>query len=706
MIYNRSAATRDAAGTKRRDLTRLHEAYDWREVARLALLSRKIDEAEEGELTASGAVTYQFSAKGHELGQLLICQLLGRPMDAAAAYYRSRPFLLAAGLTVEEALASDMAKQGGVSAGRDVGVVFNLPRRKRVTVLPMAGDVGSQYTPAVGWAQAIRYRLEELGQVDLEGSMVVIFGGDGSVATNGFWSALNIATTLKLPILFVVEDNGYAISVQGHLQTPGGDIAANLASFGGLKTWSANGSDPAETAGAAGTAVDHVRAGHGPGLLRLTVPRLSGHSSMDNQAYKSEAVLRSERDRDPLLALHDYLVPELFSDETWRALEQEVQEEVAEAAEVALASPSPEPDSVTTYVFSSVGEPQAVGGLAGEGISPVPVKLSNEESDPRRVNMVEAINRTLDVELTVNPRCLVFGEDVAEKGGVHTTTMGLVGKHGPRRVFDTSLSEEGIVGRAVGMAMAGLMPAPEIQFRKYADPATEQINNCGTLRWRTANRFAAPMVLRMAGGFGRKVGDPWHSVTGESVFAHAVGWQIAIPSNATDAVGLLRTALRGNDPVIFFEHRALLDAAWSRRPYPGDDFVLPFGQGQRILTGDDLTVVTWGAMVERCQAAAEAAGASVDLIDLRTIVPWDRELVLDSVSKTSKCLIVQEDIGTAGFGAEIAATVVQERFLDLDGPVERLAAPAVPVPFNMALMEAVVPTASLIQQRMERLLAF
>ncbi len=249
------------------------------------------------------------------------------------------------------------------------------------------------------------------------------------------------------------------------------------------------------------------------------------------------------------------------------------------------------------------------------------------------------------------------------------------------RVFDTSLNEEGIIGRAVGMALAGLVPVPEIQFRKYADPATEQLNNCGTLRWRTDNRFAAPIVVRIPGGY-RKIGDPWHSVTSEIVFAHQPGWLLAFPSNAEDAVGLLRTALRSNDPVIFFEHRAMLDAGWARRPYPGDEFMLPFGKAKILQEGSDLTLITWGAMVERCELALQAVDASVELIDLRTIIPWDKEAVLASVRKTSKCLIVHEDIGVGGFGAEIAATLADEAFLDLDGPILRLTAPSVPVPFS------------------------
>jgi 2-oxoisovalerate dehydrogenase E1 component len=687
-------------------LRMIHPAFDWHEVACLALTSRRIDEMEEEELGPAGKVTYQFSAKGHELGQLLISQLLDRPLDAAGAYYRSRPFMLGSGLTIEEAFASDMARPGSVSAGRDVGVVFNMPQRGRATILPMAGDVGSQYTPAAGWAQAIVYRSRELGEVELADSIVVAFGGDGSVATNGFWSSLTMATTLNLPLLYVIEDNGYAISVLGQLQTPGGDIAANLKAFENLTTWNGSGTEPSETAELAHTALQHVRGGNGPGLLRLTVPRLSGHSSVDNQAYKPEEVTVEERSRDPLPMLKGYLVPALMSEDDWQKLVAEVDSVVAGACEQAFAQPQPNLADIERFAFSEEGCPQIVGGLAAEGLELPPGEAVSRPESQQRVNMIDAIRRTLDVELGANPRCLLFGEDVGLKGGVHTATMGLRTKYGDGRVFDTSLSEEGIIGRAVGMALAGLAPVPEIQFRKYADPATEQLNNCGTMRWRTANQFAAPIVVRMPGGFGRKIGDPWHSVTGEVIFAHAVGWHVAFPSNAEDATGLLRTALRGNDPVIFFEHRALVDAAWSRRPYPGDNYALPFGKAKILSEGDDLTVVTWGAMVERCEDAASDLDAAIELIDLRTIVPWDRPAVLDSVRKTSKCLIVHEDIGLAGFGAEIAATVAQEAFMELDGPVVRLAAPPVPVPFSLELMKAVVPTVELIRERMVELLTF
>lgn len=679
--------------------------FDWQEVARLALVSRLMDELEEAELTPQGHVTYQFSARGHELGQLLIAQLLTKPQDAASVYYRSRPFMLASGLTTEEALASDMARSGGMSAGRDVGVVFNMPRRGRAVVLPMAADVGSQYTPAAGWAQAICYRREQLGEDTAGGSIAVAFGGEGSVASNGFWSALTMATTLSLPLLYFIEDNSYAISVKGWLQTPGGNIAANLASFANLAVWDGSGTDPEQTAQLVHTAVDHVRAGNGPGLLRLTVPRLSGHSSVDNQAYKTEDERDDEWRRDPIPAIRRYLVPRLIDEAVWLALEAAAREEVLSAAERAMTQPQPDVAEVTQRVWSLGSPRQLVGGLAADGITLPPGNDMPEATDPRRINMVEAIRRTLDVELAANPRVVVFGEDVGLKGGVHAATLGLQHKHGEARVFDTSLSEEGIIGRAVGMALAGLMPVPEIQFRKYADPATEQIHNCGTIRWRTNGRFAAPLVLRMPGGF-RRIGDPWHSVTDEAAFAHSVGWQVAYPSNAEDAVGLLRAALRGNDPVMFFEHRAMLDASSARRPYPGDDYVLPFGRGRIVQHGDALTVVTWGAMVERCEAAARELGAGVELIDLRTIIPWDKDMVLASVRKTSRCLIVHEDFRLAGFGAEIAAVIAEEALLDLDAPVVRLAAPSVPVPFNTSLMDGMIPRVAEIRERIESLLAF
>lgn len=319
------------------------------------------------------------------------------------------------------------------------------------------------------------------------------------------------------------------------------------------------------------------------------------------------------------------------------------------------------------------------------------------------MRFAESVRRTLQSELARNPKLVVFGEDVGVKGGVHLVTEGLQKQFGPTRVFDTSLSEEGIVGRAVGMAIAGLMPVAEIQFRKYADPATEQLNNCGTMRWRTANRFAAPIVVRMPGGFGKDVGDPWHSISSEVTWAHAIGWQVAIPSNAEDAAGLLRSAMRGANPTIFFEHRSLLMTSDGSARYPGDDFVIPFGRARRVREGNDITVVTWGALALRCIEMADRVGG-VDLLDLRTIAPWDRAAVLESVQRTGRCLIVHEDTLTAGFGAEVAATVAREAFWHLDAPVDRLAMEDVPMPYHPDLLAAVLPSADAIAERVTMLL--
>jgi 2-oxoisovalerate dehydrogenase E1 component len=685
-------------------------ALDWRRIARLVLTSRALDDVEETRLVPEKKVLYQFSARGHEMAQIILGSLLTHPHDGVGAYYRSRPMLLTLGLSVEDALASPMGRSGGFSDGRDIGVVCNLPGRGGPTVLPMAGDVGSQYTPVAGWAQAIAYRRDVLGDHSYEGAIGVVLGGEASVATNGFWSALTIATTLRLPMLFYIEDNGYGISVTSDLQTPGADIATNLSSFRNLLVRSGDGTDPAACARLFAECVAHARGGDGPVLVRLAVPRLCGHSGQDTQAYKPQELIERERATDPLPRLRSHLIPALMTADEWMAMEREAAEGVEDALVTALGRPDPDPARVRRHLYRELGpdgspERAQAGGLAAEGHEFPAASATPAPASPRRINMEEAIRLTLAHELRTNPKVLVFGEDVGAKGGVHGITKDLMSQFGDRRVFDTSLSEEGIVGRAVGMAIAGLMPVAEIQFRKYADPATEQLNNCGTIRWRTDNRFAAPIVVRMPGGFGRIVGDPWHSVTGEVLWAHAVGWQVCVPSNAEDAVGLLRAAMRSDNPTIFFEHRYLVDAPWARRPYPGDEFVLPFGKAKTIRDGSELTAVTWGAMVERCEQAADAVGASIEILDLRTIAPWDRAAVRASVEKTGRCLIVHEDTMTAGFGAEVAAVVARDAFFWLDAPVARIAIEDVPTPYNPSLMAAVVPTASQIAEGMRELLA-
>ncbi len=679
---------------------------DWRRVAYLLHVSRALDDIEESKLLPERKVLYQFSARGHDFAQILLGLRLTDPHDGVTVYYRSRPLMLALGAPLEDLAAGPLARSGSFSDGRDIGVVFNMPGNQGPTVLPACGGVGAQYTPAVGWAQAIRYRLEKLGDTGYSRSIAVVLGGDASVATNGFWAALTAATTLRLPVLFYIEDNGFGISVSSQLQTPGGNIAANLRSFVGLTVLEGDGTDPAEASELTARAVSLVRGNRVPVLLRLTVPRLSGHSGQDTQAYKKPEVVALERARDPLGKLHRHLVPGVLTDSEWTRLGRQARADVESAIERALARRLPDPQQVSRYVFCEVGgngqpELQLQGGLAPEGhVFPAGTTVPHPEGT--RINMLTAIRRTLDVELASNPRMVVFGEDVGPKGGVHGATLGLQEKYGVDRVFDTSLSEEGIVGRAVGMALAGMLPVAEIQFRKYADPATEQLNDCGTMRWRTHNRFAAPIVVRMPGGF-FKCGDPWHSQTNEVAWVHGIGWHVAVPSNAEDAVGLLRSALRGNDPTIFFEHRAMLDGAWARRTYPGDDYVVPFGKARMLRPGTELTVITWGAMVERCEQAAAGSAVDVELLDLRTLSPWDKAAVLESVRKTRRCLIVHEDSGTAGFGAEIAAVLAKEAFFSLDAPIERLTMPDIPSPHSPVLLEAAVPSVERITRAIQQL---
>jgi len=682
---------------------------DWHEVARLVLLSRALDEFEMRELYEPKRIGYQFSARGHELAQVLIGLELRGACDAAGVYYRSRPLLLAAGLEPEDALAGMLGRAGAFSDGRDIGVVYNLPRRSGPTVLPMAGDVGGQFTPVAGWCQALRHRAERLGDAGAAGCIGVAHGGEGSTAAGGFWSALTMATTLRLPMLFFIEDNGYAISVPGRAQTPGGNIAENLASFGGLCVMSADGADPAAAASAVARAAAHVRAwGAGPCLLRMSVPRLCGHSGQDNQAYRPAGELEAQADRDPVERLRAFCVPAVMDAAEWDALAAAQEQTVRAAFARADARPDPDPAGVTRHLVQESTElgapiPAVRGGLLPEAaVAPAPEADGPETT---RTTMLAAIRRTLESELGANPRVVVFGEDVGRKGGVHGVTAGLQERFGEDRVFDTSLSEEGIIGRAVGMAAAGLMPVAEIQFRKYADAAQEQLHNAGTIRWRTANRCAAPMVVRIPVGCSRQT-DPWHSESAEASLVRLPGWRVAFPSHADDAAGLLRAAIRGHDPVLFLEHRALLDGIGARRPYPGDGHLVPFGRARIVREGRRMTVVAWGAMVERCLLAAAEAEVDAEVIDLRTLAPWDAEAVLASVRRTRRCLVAHEDALTAGFGAEIAAVVAEQAFESLDAPIARVASLPVPVPYHPALVEAVVPGTSRIAVRMRELAAF
>ena len=692
-------ANADARDAERRGRA---TAPDWLEVARLVLLSRQIDRVEEEQLAPQGRTKLQLSAAGHELAQVLLGLSLDHPQDAASVYYRSRPLLLASGLTAEEALAASVAKSGSPSEGRDVGVVFNMPRRKRATVLPSSGNVGTQFTPAAGWAQSLCYRQRILGEESSAGAVAVATGGDGSVAANGFWAALNIVTTLKLPMFFFIEDNGYAISVPSDYQTPNGNIATNLAAYGNLEVVEASGSDPLEAWQAISSSLEYVRSGQGPCLLKVSVPRLVGHAFNDKQRYKSAAQLQAATANDPLVKLKEFLQStKRLSSQGFRELELDVECEVQKALEAIEKAAPPPPEDVLKHLFFETAPVQ--GGLRSQQALPqLGPEIPQTGGEP--VDLRAAIQRTLESEMRCNQRMIVFGEDVGAYGGIHGVTRSLQERLGSERVFDTSLSEEGIIGRAIGMAVCGLLPVPELQFRKYADAAHEQMTDVGTLRWRTAGKFAAPMVVRIPVGYGKKHGDPWHSVTGEAIYAHMLGWRIAFPSNAEDAAGLLRTALRGDDPTFFFEHRALLVDPLSQRAYPGDDFCLPFGSAAICAQGDQLTVITWGDMVHRCIQAAGSFSGAVTILDLRTIVPWDRQRVLESVRQTGRALVVHEDTSTAGFAGEIIATIASETFAELKAPPGRLCTLDCPIPYDVGLMAQIVPSVDQIRAKIENLL--
>lgn len=674
----------------------------WLAIYERAWVSRAIDELEltkgykpSRENPAEGKLKFQFSAKGHELPQLVAAALLNHPHDGAGVYYRSRPFMLGVGLSPFECFASVMHKTAGVSGGRDIGVVFNHKQPGGITVLPASGDVGAQYTPAVGWAQSIAYRTSRLQQHDWDGAIAITLGGDGSTATNGFWAALNIITPLNYPMVIMLEDNAYALTVPLRYQTSGPGIIDNISNFHGLSIVSVAGWQPLDVYAALHNATTAARDNGGPQLVHVRVPRLTGHNFQDSQPYKTRQELEQDIARDPLTALAKYLREECgVSTSQLGEIEAAAHAQALQAGEAAWEhGGEPQPGDATRHVFAPARH----------------IEETTPSSEGQRVTMQAAINACLAEEMERDKTILVFGEDVGGSGGVHRVTDGLQKRFGEERVFDTSLNEEGIVGRAVGMAINGLRPVPEIQFRKYADPAHEQITDAGSLRWRTNGRYSAPLVLRMPVGYQRMGGDPWHAVCGEAVFAHLPGWQIAYPSNAADAVGLLRTALRGDDPVLFLEHRYLYEHASARRPYPGPDYIVPFGKAATMRPGRDALVVTWGDGVHRAAEAASIlaeSGQEVEILDLRTIVPYDKEAMLNAVQRIGKVLIVHEDNRTCGFGAELAAVIVAEAFSYLDAPVWRVTAEDVPVPCNDILFEAMMPTTRKVHEKLVELLDF
>ena len=661
---------------------------------RLACTSRAIDDRELS-LQKQSRVYFQISGAGHEALLLGLARSLRPGYDWFFPYYRDRSLLLGLGASPRQLLLQAVGSaEDPASGGRQMPCHWGDRERHVVT---QSSPTGSQCPPAVGCAEAAHYLSR---RPHLHGAATAAHGdevtyvslGEGATSEGEFWESINSACTLHLPVLFVVADNGYAISVPSSDQAPA-PVSELVSGFRGLQVWQWDGTDYFDSRRLGAEAITHVRAGIGPVLIHAQVTRPYSHSAADTQAkYRSVAELEGEVAHDPISRLQAELVAGgVLTEEAAARIRAEVAAEVAEAARSALAAARPDPATVLDHVWVL---PQVEEGDPG--------------TDGPVVSFGEAITRTLAGEMERDERIRVFGEDVADareqvlsdvegKGGVFGTTFGLQRRFGLARCYNTPLAEANIVGRGIGQAIRGLRPAPEIQFFDYVWPAMQQLRSeAATIRWRSNGAFSCPMVVRIPIGGYLTGGSIWHSQCGESTFTHVPGLLVAFPSRARDAAGLLRTAFRhGQDPLLFLEHKHLLRQPYARDPYPGDAYEVPFGKLACRRPGSDLTIVTWGATVEKSlQVAERLAGAGagdVEVLDLRTLAPWDQQGVAASVARTGRLLVVHEDVLTSGFGAEVAAWVGQHCFDDLDAPVTRVAALDCHVPYEPTLEHAVLP---------------
>ena len=664
---------------------------------RLSCLSRALDDREIL-LQKQSRVFFQISGAGHEILLVSLARSLRASYDWFFPYYRDRALVLALGVTPLAILLEAVGSSDDpASGGRQMPCHWGDAVRNIVT---QSSPTGSQCLPAVGCAEAGRYlgRRPELPGCRSHGDeLTYVSLGEGTTSEGEFWESLNTACRLHLPVLYVVADNGYAISVRSADQAPA-PVSELVRGFRGLAVTRVDGWDYAACRTVGARAVARVRAGEGPGLIHARVTRPYSHSAADSQAkYRGADELARELAHDPIDTFERALVSGgVLTAAEARTIRAEAKETVARAADVALSSPRPDPATVTDHVVG-----RALPG--GDGTDPV----AADSAEP--VLMADAIGQTLHELLAADERIRVFGEDVADadddvlddvegKGGVFGVTRGLQRRFGSARCYNTPLAESNIVGRGVGQALRGLRPCAEIQFFDYIWPAMQQLRSeVATIRWRSNGAFTCPLVVRVAIGGYLTGGGIWHSQSGESIFAHIPGLLVAFPSRTRDAVGLLRSAFASEDPVLFLEHKHLYRQRYAADPIPPDGWMLPFGRGTVVRPGRDLTVVTWGATVQKSLVAAEelgAEGCSVEVIDLRTVAPWDHELVSDSVQRTGRLLVVHEDTLTAGFGAEVAAWVGQHCFWALDAPVTRVAATDTFVAYEPSLEEAILPQVS------------
>ncbi|HEV8125035.1 MAG TPA: thiamine pyrophosphate-dependent enzyme, partial [Gemmatimonadales bacterium] len=683
------------------------------ELFRIILLSRRIDD-KEIQLKRQNKIFFQISGAGHEAVLAAASKVFRPAYDWFYTYYRDRALCLGLGMTATEQLLSAVgAADDPNSGGRQMPSHWG---HKDLNIVSASSPTGTQFLQAVGCAEAWLRISQNEGIPDrdqlIKGDEVVFCStGDGTTSEGEFWEAMNTACNLKLPVVFVVEDNKYAISVPVEVNTAGGSISRVVASFPNLFIEEVDGCDVLASYDALTRAVEYARTRQGPALVHAHVIRPYSHSLSDDEVqYRTPKEREEDARKDPVTRFPRYLVEKGIATEAEiEAVKAQVEEEVNVATEVALASPQPPLDSVYQYVYSPDLDPTS--------------EHFDTEDDPKfsgePTTMVDLLNACLKDEMTRDPRILLFGEDVADasreaslsevkgKGGVFKVTWGLQRAFGGNRVYNSPLAEANIVGRAIGLATRGMKPVVEIQFFDYIWPAYMQIRNeLALIRWRSNNAFAAPVVIRTTYGGYLKGGSVYHSQTGAAVFTGVPGLRVVCPSTALDANGLLRTAIRCDDPVLFLEHKHLYRQTYNKAPNPGPGFMIPFGKAKVVREGTDLTVVTYGAVVQRTLVAAKELedqhGIKAEVIDLRSLSPVDWETIYQSVRKTSKVVVAYEDSLSWGYGSEISARIADEMFAWLDAPVRRVAATDTFVAYAPELEDVILPQVEDLRAAMEQ----
>jgi 2-oxoisovalerate dehydrogenase E1 component len=672
---------------------------------RIMHTARRLDDREIV-LKRQNRIFFQISGAGHEAIQTAAGMALRPGHDWIYPYYRDRALCLALGVTPHEMLQQAVgAADDPASGGRQMPSHWG---HAAYNIVSSSSPTGTQYLQAVGCAEAGRYRDPASDEVTL------VCSGEGATSEGEFWEALNTASLRRVPLVFLIEDNGYAISVPVEAQTPGADIGALTGSVPDLLRIAVDGTDFMASYRAMRQAVEHCREHRGPALVHSRCIRLYSHSlSDDERLYKTAAERERESAVDPVLLFPKFLIDEGILDRRMlQDIAHEIDEQVNAATQQALRDAPPDPATALLHLYSGRTDP-------ADAAFETPARFQGQP-----LTMVDLINATLREEMRRNPDILVFGEDVADcsregnlcevkgKGGVFKVTHGLQGEFGARRAFNTPLAEAAIVGRAIGMATRGLKPVAEIQFFDYIWPAMMQIRNeLATMRWRSNGSFAAPAVIRVAIGGYLNGGAVYHSQCGEVLFTHNPGLRVVLPSNAADACGLLRTALRCDDPVLFLEHKRLYREPYNRSPHPGEDYTIPFGRAKLVKPGQNLTVITYGALVQKTLLAATQVerrdpSTTIEILDLRTLAPYDWNAIASSVRKTSRVLIAHEDTLSFGYGAEIAARIADELFTNLDAPVRRVAALDTWVGYHPQLEAAILPQTDTLIAEIDRLLSW